>query len=36
MAELLSVEQVNKRYDGIYALKNADFAVAPGEVHALV
>ena len=28
MAELLRVEQVNKRYDGVYALKDASFSVA--------
>ena len=31
VSELLRVEQVNKHYDGIYALKDADFAIAPGE-----
>lgn len=36
MADLLRVENVNKRYDGIHALKGAGFAVAPGEVHALM
>src|SRR6266404_4379050 len=36
MAELLRVEQVTKHYDGICALKDASFSVAPGEVHALM
>ncbi|HTM50424.1 MAG TPA: sugar ABC transporter ATP-binding protein [Bryobacteraceae bacterium] len=36
MAELLRVEQVNKRYDGVYALKNAHFNAVAGEVHALM
>ena len=36
MAELLRVEQANKHYDGIRALKDASFAVAPGEAHALM
>src|SRR5260370_17339819 len=36
MTELLRVEQVNKHYDGIRALKDAGFALAPGEVHALM
>src|SRR5262249_55920254 len=36
MAELLRVEQVNKHYDGVYALKDAEFAVESGEVHALM
>src|SRR5882724_5525415 len=36
MAELLRVEQVTRRYDGICALKDAGCSVAPGEVHALM
>ena len=36
MAELLRVEQASKHYDGIHALKDASFAVAPGEAHALM
>ena len=36
MAELLRVEQANKHYDGILALKDASFAIAPGEAHALM
>ena len=36
MAELLRVEQVSKHYDGIRALKDASFAIAPGEAHALM
>src|SRR5260370_359676 len=36
MAELLRVEQVSKHYDGILALKDASFAVAAGEAHALM
>jgi ribose transport system ATP-binding protein len=36
VSELLRVEKLNKHYDGIYALKDAHCAVAPGEVHALM
>jgi ABC-type sugar transport system ATPase subunit len=34
--ELLRVENATKRYDGVYALRSANFSVAKGEVHALV
>jgi ribose transport system ATP-binding protein len=36
MAELLQVENVNKHYGGVCALKNAHFALRTGEVHALI
>jgi ribose transport system ATP-binding protein len=36
MADLLSVEDVNKRYGGVCALKNASFSLRVGEVHALM
>ena len=35
-AELLRAEGVTKHYDGVYALQGAGFAVAQGEVHALM
>jgi ABC-type sugar transport system ATPase subunit len=34
--ELLRIENVTKRYDGVYALQDAHFSVSTGEVHALV
>ena len=36
MRDLLRVEDIHKHYDGVYALKNAHFAVSQGEVHALM
>jgi ATP-binding cassette subfamily B protein len=36
MTPLLSLEDIHKRFPGVYALKGVDFAVQPGEVHALV
>ena len=33
---LLVMEQVSKSYDGVQALRTADLAVLPGEVHALL
>ena len=36
MTPLLSLEDLHKRFPGVYALKGVDFAVRPGEVHALV
>ena len=36
MTPLLSLEDIHKRFPGVYALKGVDFAVRPGEVHALV
>src|SRR5580698_7626098 len=36
MAELLQVRNVGKRYGGVCALKNANFELRAGEVHALV
>ena len=33
---LLVMEQVSKSYDGVHALRSADLAVLPGEVHALL
>ena len=36
MADLLRARDISKSYGGVFALKNANFAVLPGEVHALV
>ncbi len=36
MTPLLSLEDIHKRFPGVYALKGVNFAVQPGEVHALV
>lgn len=36
MPELLRAEGISKHYGGIYALKNAGFALEAGEVHALI
>ena len=36
MTPLLSLEDIHKRFPGVYALKGVDFAVLRGEVHALV
>jgi ribose transport system ATP-binding protein len=36
VAEILRAERVRKHYDGVQALRGADFSLAPGEVHALV
>ncbi|HWC24184.1 MAG TPA: sugar ABC transporter ATP-binding protein [Flexivirga sp.] len=35
-SNVLEVERVSKSWPGVRALKNVDFAVAPGEVHALI
>ena len=36
MHDLLRAQEVSKSYGGIFALKNADFALRAGEVHALL
>ncbi len=36
MTSLLALANIHKRFPGVYALKGVDFAVQPGEVHALV
>jgi ribose transport system ATP-binding protein len=36
MPDLLRAEDISKSYGGIFALKNAQFAVRAGDVHALV
>lgn len=36
MTDLLTVEGVSKHYGNIYALKNANFSLLAGEVHALM
>ena len=36
MAELLAIENVNKHYGGVAALKHAHFSLRAGEVHALM
>ncbi len=36
MYDLIRVQHAGKHYDGVWALRDAHFAVAPGEVHALV
>lgn len=33
---LLSVRQINKYFPGVHALKDVTFAIAPGEVHAVI
>ena len=36
MPPLLRAEQIEKHYEGVYALQKVDFEVAQGEVHALI
>ena len=36
MTPLVELTGIHKRFPGVYALKGVDFAVLPGEVHALV
>jgi len=36
MEPLLQMQKINKRFPGVQALKDVDFEVAPGEIHALV
>ncbi|MFW5695534.1 MAG: sugar ABC transporter ATP-binding protein [Alkalispirochaeta sp.] len=33
---LLQLESISKRFPGVHALKDVDFALEPGEIHALV
>ena len=33
---LLKTAKINKQFNGIYALRNVDFEMMPGEIHGLV
>ena len=35
-APILTMSQIDKSFPGVHALKNVDFDLAPGEIHALV
>jgi ABC-type sugar transport system ATPase subunit len=36
MGDIIQAEKIDKRYDGVHALKSVSLSVAEGEVHALV